>query len=90
MIGFVLGAIIGFVCGATVGVFLLADVEVDAVVILQEDADGADARLVFVGGREEIGAGFFKEISDFVDGVHFLQMLNFEIAEASRARNGVQ
>ena len=40
--------------------------------------------------REEIGTGFFKEIGDFVDGVDFLQMLNFEIAEAGRARDGVQ
>ena len=32
-----------------------------------------------------LNSSILKEISDFVDGVHFLQMLNFEIAEASRA-----
>ena len=68
-----------------VGILLFADVEVDAVVMLQEDADGADTRLVFVGGREEIGAGFFEEVGDFVDGIDFLVAFRLEFTAASRS-----
>ena len=36
-----------------VGILLFANMEVDAVVILQENTDGADTRLVFIDGCEE-------------------------------------
>ena len=62
-----------------VGILLFANMEVDAVVILQENTDGADTRLVFIYGREEKWAGIGEEVGDFVDGIDFLQMLNFEI-----------
>ena len=69
----------------TVGVLLFPNMEVYAVVMLQENADRADTRLVFIYGREEKWAGIGEEVGDFVDGIDLLQVLNFEFTSAGGA-----
>ena len=81
---------VGVVEELSIGVLLLADMKPDFVVILLVNADGADARLIFVGRCKEERTGFFEEVSDFVDSVNFPVMLRFEFPVAGGAGDGVE